>query len=208
MTVEEDDGVTAIAAMGRWRGSPEVGDSYAEMVDGLRDFLDAVAGARMSADKARELRAALEGWTSVLRAHEVGESERVWGHLDLGVGRGQGLAPRVFDGAIDGFEFTAKAVFGRYYVGENGAVHGGAISLLLDEVLGMLLVAARLPPSRTAFLRTHFRSVTPVGETLVVRGRIDRVEGRKRFLSAELLHGDMVCAEVDGLWIALKRGQQ
>nr|WP_281363800.1 PaaI family thioesterase [Nocardioides daedukensis] len=87
------------------------------------------------------------------------------------------------------------------------AVHGGAISMLFDDLLGWLLARSDLPPSRTAFLTTNFRAVTPVGVELTVHARITHVEGRKRFLAAELRHGDTVCADAEGLWVELRPGQ-
>src|SRR3546814_12710185 len=63
-----------------------------------------------------------------------------------------------------------SVTYGRYYRGGNGAVHGGAIPLLFDEVLGRLANSAGRSPCRTAYLHTDFRSITPVGRQLSVRG--------------------------------------
>lgn len=43
---------------------------------------------------------------------------------------------------LDGTGLRGTAPFGRYYLGSNGAVHGGAVSLVFDEILGQ---AARTP---------------------------------------------------------------
>jgi hypothetical protein len=40
-----------------------------------------------------------------------------------------------------------------------------------------------------------------------VEGRLDREEGRKRFLIGHLYDGDTLCADAEGLFIQLRRGQ-
>ncbi|MGE9809480.1 PaaI family thioesterase [Janibacter sp. G1551] len=208
MAEAEHDGIAALLSLREAPGPPELAKAYDALIGGVREFLDALAGARISPADSAQLLASVEGWSAALRDMQVGERERIWGRWSDTPGRGQALVPRVYDASLDGLDYTARVLFGRYHVGENMAVHGGAVSLLFDDVLGHLGFAAGLPPSRTAFLKTNYRSVTPVGEELVVRCRLDRVEGRKRFLSGELLHGDRLCAEAEGLWVELRPGQQ
>lgn len=86
-------------------------------------------------------------------------------------------------------------------------MHGGAIPLLFDEVLGRLASSEDRTPARTAYLHTDFRSITPVGEELVVRAWFVSEQGRKRILRAELMHGETLCAEAEGLFIELRPGQ-
>jgi acyl-CoA thioesterase FadM len=62
-------------------------------------------------------------------------------------------------------------------------------------------------PARTAYLHVDFRHVTPVETELQVRVRFDREEGRKRFLRGTLHDGDTLCAEAEGLFVALRPGQ-
>ena len=89
--------------------------------------------------------------------------------------------------------------FSRYHVGGNYAVHGGVLPLLFDWMFGMVAHAANRPISRTAFLHVDYRKVTPIDVPLTVRARIDRVEGRKAFISAELTDAaDTVLAEATG----------
>jgi len=74
-------------------------------------------------------------------------------------------------------------------------------------VLGQLANAGDRPPSRTAYLHTDYRSITPIGKDLSVRGWFVSEEGRKRVLRAELKDGDTLCAEAEGLFIALRPDQ-
>jgi acyl-coenzyme A thioesterase PaaI-like protein len=105
----------------------------------------------------------------------------------------------------DGVEMTGH--FTRFHVGGNHAVHGGVLPLLFDHMFGMISHAAARPISRTAFLHVDYRNVTPIDVPLLVRGRVTSIEGRKAFVSAELVDGDTVLAEGTGLMVRLLPGQ-
>jgi acyl-coenzyme A thioesterase PaaI-like protein len=108
--------------------------------------------------------------------------------------------------AADGVEMTGY--FTRFHVGGNHAVHGGVLPLLFDHMFGMISHAAGRPISRTAFLHVDYRKVTPIDTPLAVRGRVTSTEGRKAFVSAELVDGDdTVLAEGNGLMVRLLPGQ-
>lgn len=209
MTSIDRDGIEALLALRRQPGPPELREAYLPMIDSLSGLLDAITGADLSIAEAQQYRARFDALAAELRERAVGEEERLWGHWVGAAGHGQTLVPKVYDQTIDGFATSGKVVFGRFHVGENMAAHGGAVSLLFDHVLGWLGLTTEppLPPARTAYLKTNFRSVTPVGVELEIRARIDRIEGRKRFITAELCHGDVVCADAEGLWVELKPGQ-
>ncbi|MGB5797354.1 MAG: PaaI family thioesterase [Mycolicibacter algericus] len=106
----------------------------------------------------------------------------------------------------DGVSMAGR--FSRFHVGGNSAVHGGVLPLLFDWMFGMVVHAANRPISRTAFLHVDYRNVTPIDTPLVVHGRIDRAEGRKAFISAELTDTDgTLLAESQGLMVRLLPGQ-
>jgi acyl-coenzyme A thioesterase PaaI-like protein len=108
--------------------------------------------------------------------------------------------------APDGVEMTGY--FTRFHVGGNHAVHGGVLPLLFDHMFGMISHAAGRPISRTAFLHVDYRKITPIDTPLAVRGRVTSTEGRKAFVSAELVEGDdIVLAEGNGLMVRLLPGQ-
>lgn len=109
----------------------------------------------------------------------------------------------------DGCEMRGH--FTRFHVGGNHAVHGGVLPLLFDHLLGLTSHAASRPISRTAFLHVDYRNVTPINVPLVVRSRITSVEGRKAFVSAELIDDrgpeEILLAEANGLMVKLLPGQ-
>ena len=123
-------------------------------------------------------------------------------------GSGSLLMPpyRVTKFESDGVELTVQ--FSRYHVGGNYAVHGGVLPLMFDSMFGMVIHASGRPISRTGFLHVDYRKVTPIDTPLTMRGWVDRTEGRKAFVNAELRDPDgNLLAEANGLMIRLLPGQ-
>jgi acyl-coenzyme A thioesterase PaaI-like protein len=107
------------------------------------------------------------------------------------------------DGRIHGW-----ARFARFHLGRNGAVHGGALGMLFDTVLG--LTAAVLtggPRQRTAYLKIDYRHIVPIETELQIDAGIHRVDGRKIFVSGRLSDGDSLLTEAEALFVRLKPGQ-
>jgi acyl-coenzyme A thioesterase PaaI-like protein len=187
--------------------NPGGGAEYGDMITALRDFLDDVAAAAPDPVTTLALTADLKAWADRLTGAAVDERRQIFARrLDL-PGRGQTMSPNFIPVTGDHHVVNGKVTFGRYFLGGGGAVHGGAIPLLFDEVLGRLANSGDRAPSRTAYLHTDFRSITPVGRELTVRGWFVSEQGRKRILRATLSHGDTLCAEAEGLFIALRPDQ-
>ena len=105
-------------------------------------------------------------------------------------------------------EVGGVARFRRFHLGRNGAVHGGAVALMFDSVLGF--AAFRLTRSRkqrTAYLHVNYRKIAPIEKELQVDARIARTEGRKIFVAGRLLDGEAVLAEAEALFVKLNPGQ-
>jgi len=107
------------------------------------------------------------------------------------------------DGRIHGW-----ARFARFHLGRNGAVHGGCLGMLFDSVLGLTsAVLTGGPYQRTAYLKIDYRHVVPIDTELQFDAGVDRVDGRKIFVSGRLTDGDTLLAEADALFVRLKPGQ-
>ena len=184
----------------------DLGHAFGGMIDQLRDFLDKVAGSRPDVATIAALTADLGRWTRELEAHRVDERGQLYARLIGETGRGQTTAPALVIDKMAYGDFRGRVTFGRYFLGVNGAVHGGAIPLLFDEVLGRV-VGKPGQRARTAYLNTNFRALTPLDTELDVVGSIERSDGRKHFARCELRHGDVVCADAAGLFIALRPDQ-
>ncbi len=99
---------------------------------------------------------------------------------------------------------TMEGYFSRFHIGGNMAVHGGVIPLFYDWHFGMIVSSAGRPISRTAYLHVDYRAVTPIEIPLISRGRIDRIDGRKAFITATMTDPDgTVLSEANGLMIKL-----
>jgi acyl-coenzyme A thioesterase PaaI-like protein len=187
--------------------SPGGGAEYGDMIAALREFLDNVAAAAPDAATTVALTDDLNRWAERLAQSAVPERQQIFARrLDL-PGRGQTMSPSFIPIAGDREKVAGTVTFGRYFLGGGGAVHGGAIPLLFDEVLGRLASSGGRAPARTAYLHTDFRSITPVGVELAVRAWFVNEHGRKRTLRAQLTHGDTLCAEAEGLFIELRPDQ-
>lgn len=98
--------------------------------------------------------------------------------------------------------------FARFHLGRNGAVHGGALGLAFDSILGFTTaVLTGGPYQRTAFLHIDYRKIVPVETTLQVDAKLTRDEGRKIFVEVTLRDGDTVLTEGHALFVRLKPGQ-
>jgi acyl-coenzyme A thioesterase PaaI-like protein len=107
------------------------------------------------------------------------------------------------DGRIHG-----RAHFARFHLGRNGAVHGGALGMLFDTVLGLTSrVLTGEPRQRTAYLKIDYRHIVPVEKELQFDAGVDRVDGRKIFVSGRLSDGDTLLTEAEALLVRLKPGQ-
>lgn len=80
-----------------------------------------------------------------------------------------------------------------HLAGPPGVMHGGIQAVLLDEVMGMTARVNSDGDSTlavTAELKLRYRRPVPLGQSLRVRGRLERAEGDDLFLSGEILGPD------------------
>jgi acyl-coenzyme A thioesterase PaaI-like protein len=185
---------------------PTGGDLLPVAIEALRRLQNTITGSGPDDAVWGDVARRLDEVSAMLAEHPVPESLQVVGHRVDIPGRAQAMSPPLYVDEWDDEHVSARVTFGRFYLGGNGAVHGGAIPLLFDEVLGRLANTGR-PRSRTAYLHVDYRAITPIERELVVSGRVDRIEGRKRFLRSELRDGDVLVAEAEGLFVALNPGQ-
>lgn len=95
--------------------------------------------------------------------------------------------------------------FPRLYLGSEGAVHGGALALWADDVLGRLGHAVCGDLTRTAYLHLDYLGLVPVDVELTFSAWVEQSEGRKRHLVAELTRNGEVLARASGLWVQVRR---
>ncbi|VBA38238.1 hypothetical protein LAUMK13_02019 [Mycobacterium innocens] len=184
------------------------GPDYGRFIDAVRKLQDHARAADAPDDVITEAADLLEKVSALLTPFDTDEWHSPSGRrMDLFV-RGNILtvpmsARKTDDGRIQGW-----ARFARFHLGRNGAVHGGALGLLFDTVLG--LTASVLTGStrqRTAYLTINYRNIVPIEKKLRIDAGVDRADGRKIFVSGRLTDGDTLLTEADALFVRLKPGQ-
>jgi len=190
------------------RGGPDYG-RFIEAIRALQDHARAVDAPDGVISEAAEL---IEKVSDLLSPFDVDEWTTPSGRrMDL-PNRGNILPVpmRVRHVPVEGTagRIQGWARFRRYHLGRNGAVHGGALGLLFDSVLGMTSgVITGGPRQRTAYLHINYRQVVPIEKELQVDAGVERVEGRKIFVSGRLSDGDKVLTDSEALFVLLKPGQ-
>ncbi len=177
--------------------------AWGEMAAELRDLHDAIASMRFDRATVEAFTADVRAWRERLAPFGGEELEQANGRVGQVPVRGHAMLPEVHIRSAGSGRVDGAVTFGRWFMGGGMAVHGGAVTLLFDEALGILAAVAAKSITRTAYLHTDFRALTPIDVELDVSAWIDRVEGRKIFVKGELRHGDVVCAEADALFLQL-----
>lgn len=95
----------------------------------------------------------------------------------------------------------ARILFGRMAQGPPDHAHGGAISAVFDEAMGLTSLANGYP-AMTARMTIDYFAPVRLGEEAVVKGWIDGVEDKKVRVKAELAGPEgEVLSRAEGLFI-------
>jgi acyl-coenzyme A thioesterase PaaI-like protein len=186
------------------RGGPD----YGRFVEAVRTLQDHARAANAPDEVITEAADLIEAASRLLAPHDADEWASPSGRrMDL-PNRGSVLGIPSDYHRTDRGRIGGTAQFRRFHLGRNGAVHGGCIAQLFDSLLGY--TAFRLTRSlyqRTAFLHVDYRKIVPIETKLQVDAAVDRVDGRKMFISGRLLDGENVLAEANALFVELNSGQ-
>lgn len=184
------------------------GPDYGRFIDAVRRLQDHARAVDAPDEVITEAADTLEKLSALLSPYDADEWASPSGRrMDLPV-RGNILtvplqSRKTEDGRIEGW-----ARFARFHLGRNGAVHGGSLGMLFDTVLGLTTsVLTGSPRQRTAYLKINYRNIVPIEKKLRFDAGVDRVDGRKIFVSGSLRDGETLLAEADALFVKLKPGQ-
>jgi acyl-coenzyme A thioesterase PaaI-like protein len=184
------------------------GPDYGRFIDAVRRLQDHARAVDAPDEVIAEAADQLEKLSALLTPYDSDEWESPSGRrMDLPM-RGNILtvpmsARKTEDGRIRGW-----ARFARFHLGRNGAVHGGAMGMLFDTMLGLTTVMVTgSRRQRTAYLKIDYRDIVPIEKELQFDAGVDRVDGRKIFVSGRLSDGETLLTEADALFVRLKPGQ-
>lgn len=169
----------------------------------LRALSDVVVRTGADADELTAAAAAVEALTARLTtlptAARVHDSP--YHPMSLVGGAAHPIAPQLHTTPTeDGVAGTV--VLGPSYEGGPGLVHGGVLSLLFDHAMGQALFVAGWA-AMTVSLQVRYRAPTPLEMPLAVSARVERNEGRKLFVAAQVSAQGRVTAQAQGVFVQL-----
>jgi acyl-coenzyme A thioesterase PaaI-like protein len=116
------------------------------------------------------------------------------------IGAANPLSPPMQVQLLDDGSVLSEITMRPIHEGPPGAVHGGWVASLLDQLLGIANTVAHVG-GMTAELTVRYRKATPYGVPLTIRARTDSVDGRRIYASGEILANGVVTAEASGLFL-------
>jgi len=195
-----------------WEDRPVVanlgGAGFVPLIGAFRRLQDAFSGACPPEPELSQLTARVKSLADDLARWEAPERHTPAGTRPDLPGRGSPLLPPFVVEEWTADRMRARVTFSRFHLGGNGAAHGGTLTLLFDDVLGRLQNHGERRVARTAYLTVNFRKITRVGIEHVVEADLERIEGRKRFVTGRLVDPDgALVADAEGLFVELRPGQ-
>lgn len=95
-----------------------------------------------------------------------------------------------------------ELVFGADAEGLPGYVHGGALSAVCDEAMGMACwCEGHCAPG--ARVEVDFLRPVRAGDTAILTARVDRLDGRKLVCSAQVQVGEHVVVRAVGVFVSI-----
>ncbi|MGH3677949.1 MAG: PaaI family thioesterase [Mycobacterium sp.] len=184
------------------------GPDYGRFVEAVRDLQDHARAVDAPDDVITKAADLIEAVSDLLAPYDADEWNSPSGRrMDL-PNRGNIMQVPVQLEKTPDERIGGVARFRRFHLGRNGAVHGGAVALMFDSLLGFTAFKlSRSLKQRTAYLHVDYRSIAPIEKELQVDAGIDRTDGRKIFVTGRLLDGEAVLAEAEALFVKLLPGQ-
>jgi len=175
------------------RSDPELARAKEE-IDTIAQRLDTIGRKGMQARMLPEI----DPGPDDLRPYLAGNARR-WHYNPIN----PPLELELVDGVLRG-----KVTLGLAWEGPPGCVHGGLVSMLLDQLLGQANFENGLP-AMTGTLTVRYRRPTPLlTELQLEAGPAERIGERKCVTRGRIRAGETVYAEAQGLFIIPNFGQR
>ncbi len=177
------------------------------LADSVRALVDATIRTTAGRDEVLAATAAVDAVTERLRASQIegtagvhfNAEGRSWQWGNAAIGTRNAAAPQMTFRYGDDGVVRSDLVLGAAHEGPPGHVHGGILALLLDQLMGVT-ANHRQRPSMTGTLSVRYHRATPLGP-VHLEGRVDRLEGRKTIVLAQVSDADGVTAAAEGIFI-------
>lgn len=183
---------------------------YEPFTQAVRELVDATIRTLVDPDEIRAAQAEIEAITERLRKDQLPGSYgvrfrkdgkgRPWGNAVMGLRNP--VAPPLRITTDPSGRASSDFHLGAAYEGPPGLVHGGVVSLVLDQLLGQAAGAGGRP-GMTGTLSIRYRQGTPLGD-LSAEAWIERSSGIKTWAKGRIIGPDGVTAEAEGLFILPK----
>jgi len=115
------------------------------------------------------------------------------------IGRWNPIAPPI-EFRVEAGRIECSHVFGATHAGPPGAVHGGVVAMVFDEMLGSVNIVNDVG-AYTGTLTIRYHIPTPLGTPIRMQARVRETKGRKVFSEGKMWHGGMLTAEAEGIFI-------
>lgn len=185
-----------------------------------RRLLNAVRVTAVGDDVASEATELLEQAAELLEAEQMEGLHRqgVMGDLEAGfesrdpmqffpyspiIGRLNPAAPPA-EFWVEGVEVHGRMNLSAVYAGPPGMVHGGIIAMVFDELLGVVNVVND-KGGYTGTLKVVYQRPTPLLKEITLRAWPSGSEGRKLFVSGEMVSDGVVTASAEGIFVRANR---
>ena len=105
---------------------------------------------------------------------------------------------------VQGEEVHGSMNLSAVYAGPPGMVHGGIIAMVFDELLGVVNVVNGRG-GYTGTLKVVYQRPTPLLKEIALRARPAGSEGRKLYVSGEIVSDGVVTASAEGTFVRANR---
>jgi acyl-coenzyme A thioesterase PaaI-like protein len=187
-----DSGRRLLLALIASRAPVDLLDDVAEDLDAIAERLEPYA-----------VRSRYEGTEGIAVAAGGIRSSRVVDHHLL-LGQANPLAPPLTVARFDDGTVRASVSYDLRYEGMPGWVHGGAIALAFDLILGLASGWVAQRPSMTGTLTLKYRQPSKLWTDLVYEATAEPVGARTIRATGTLTGPDGLCVEADGIWVKAK----
>lgn len=126
-------------------------------------------------------------------------------HYNPVLGQANPYAPPVEVWVVDG-EVHGTTVINEAYEGPPGYVHGGVLSLILDQTLGLANLAADVP-GMTLGLSIRYLHPTPLNTHLEIRSAHEAVEGKNIRSVGSIAADGVTTVTAEGIFRAVPRAK-